>query len=71
MAKKPVRIKGLVYFLLNISLVSLLASLMPLLSGRIWTGKEYLLNAVGAVFTYAGTSLGQFWTDKDFSEVDI
>ncbi|KHJ95594.1 protein, SNF2 family [Oesophagostomum dentatum] len=47
---------------------SLLASLMPLLSGRIWTGKEYLLNAVAATFNCAGKSLQQSWTDKELNE---
>ncbi|VDO23729.1 unnamed protein product [Haemonchus placei] len=48
---------------------SLLSSLLPMLSGRIWQGKEDLLLAVGTIFSCAGPSLRKTWTDKEVEEV--
>ncbi|PIO68267.1 hypothetical protein TELCIR_09947 [Teladorsagia circumcincta] len=44
---------------------SLLASLLPMLSGRIWPGKEDLLNAVGTIFSCAGPSLRKNWAENE------
>ncbi|KAK6060272.1 protein, SNF2 family [Cooperia oncophora] len=48
---------------------SLLSSLLPMLSGRIWPGKEDLLSAVGTIFSCAGPSLRKMWSDKEVEEV--
>nr|CDJ87643.1 HEAT domain containing protein [Haemonchus contortus] len=48
---------------------SLLSSLLPMLSGRIWQGKEDLLLAVGTIFSCAGPSLRKTWTNKEVEEV--
>ncbi|KAL6727945.1 hypothetical protein Aduo_009775 [Ancylostoma duodenale] len=48
---------------------ALLTSLIPLLSRRIWPGKECLVTAVAAVFSCAGTSLRQCWSEKELEEV--
>ncbi|EYC10218.1 hypothetical protein Y032_0057g2826 [Ancylostoma ceylanicum] len=48
---------------------ALLSSLIPLLSGRIWPGKECLVTAVAAVFSCAGSSLRQCWSEKELEEV--
>ncbi|VDN31268.1 unnamed protein product, partial [Cylicostephanus goldi] len=47
---------------------ALLGSLMPLLSGRLWTGKEHLVKAVATVFASAGDSLRNCWSDKEMEE---
>ncbi|WKX98489.1 hypothetical protein Q1695_013850 [Nippostrongylus brasiliensis] len=48
---------------------SLLSFIMPMLSGRIWPGKENLVTAVAAVFSCAGPSLRAVWTEKETEEV--
>ncbi|KAK5969483.1 hypothetical protein GCK32_003532, partial [Trichostrongylus colubriformis] len=48
---------------------SLLSSLLPMLSGRIWPGKEDLLSAVGTIFSCAGPSLRKNWSDNEVEEV--
>uniref|UniRef100_A0A183GAM2 TIP120 domain-containing protein n=1 Tax=Heligmosomoides polygyrus TaxID=6339 RepID=A0A183GAM2_HELPZ len=48
---------------------SLLSSLMPLLSGRIWPGKENLLAAVAAIFSCAGPRLREKWSDSEKNEI--
>ncbi|KJH44557.1 HEAT repeat protein [Dictyocaulus viviparus] len=47
----------------------LLSDLMPMMSGRIWHGKEHLISAISAIIFCAGQSLYHNWTVRNIEEL--
>lgn len=50
---------------------TLLSALMPMLSGRIWNGKEHLISAISAIISNAGQSIRQHWTETNLEELFV
>ncbi|VDM56681.1 unnamed protein product, partial [Angiostrongylus costaricensis] len=48
---------------------TLLSNLIPMMPGRIWTGKEHLISAISVVISYAGQFLRQHWTETNLEEL--